>query len=290
LLITRHFYYSVQGKTTCATLYGQLLKELGFLSIGDVVSKTASDFVGSHVGESQNKTQQILESARGKVLIIDEAYALDDSLYGKQVLDTLVEKIQGGPSDDIAVLLLGYEEPMLRMINEQNPGLFRRFPPEHAFYFDDYSEHELLEILDLNLKMYDLKATLEFKEKASEIFRVQKTQSNFGNAGAVELLVKGASLMMAKRDNDESNDTSVLKDSDIMDPGTNQAEKYEDPLSRLENLFKMDAVKQKMEKMKKNLTVAKRDGDNAPEIGHFVFTGSPGKCISKFHIFWVINA
>eukprot|EP00978_Attheya_sp_CCMP212_P007254 scaffold16880_cov36-Attheya_sp.AAC.1 len=264
------------GKTTCAKLYGQLLKELGFLSIGDVVSKTASDFVGSHVGESQNKTQQILESARGKVLIIDEAYALDDSLYGKQVLDTLVEKIQGGPSDDIAVLLLGYEEPMLRMINEQNPGLSRRFPPEHAFHFDDYSENELLEILALNLTKYDLKATLEFKEKALEIFRVQKTQSNFGNAGAVELLVKGASLMMAKRGHNESNDTSVLKDCDIMDPGTNQAEKDDDPLSRLDNLFKMDLVKQKMEKMKMNLEVAKRDGDNTPEIGHFVFTGSPG--------------
>ena len=103
------------GKTTCAKLYGRLLKELGFLSNGDVVSKTASDFIGAHVGESQTKTSQILECSRGKVLIIDEAYALDDSLYGKQVLNTLMEKVQGSPSDyHAAVCLLGYEEPMLR--------------------------------------------------------------------------------------------------------------------------------------------------------------------------------
>jgi adenylate kinase family enzyme len=104
------------GKTTCSKLYGQILKHLGFFSNGAVVSKTASDFVGAVVGESQQNTSQIVEYAKGKVLIINEAYVLDDNLYGKQVLDTLAEKVQGGPSDDIVVLLLGYEEQMLQMI------------------------------------------------------------------------------------------------------------------------------------------------------------------------------
>lgn len=61
------------GKTTCAKLYGSLLKELGFLSIGEVVYKTASDLGGSVVGESQKKTTELIESCRGKVLVIDEA-------------------------------------------------------------------------------------------------------------------------------------------------------------------------------------------------------------------------
>ena len=125
------------------------MKELGFLSIGDVVVRTASDFVGQVIGESQTKTNSILEGAKGKVLIIDEAYALDDNLYGKQVLDTLVEKVQGSPSDDMAVLLLGYEEPMLKMIRNQNPGLGRRFPKDYAFFFEDYDDRELMDILKL---------------------------------------------------------------------------------------------------------------------------------------------
>ena len=64
------------GKTTCAKLYGRLLKELGFLTSGEVVMKSSSDFVGQYIGESQTKTVQILEQAKGKVLLIDEAYAL----------------------------------------------------------------------------------------------------------------------------------------------------------------------------------------------------------------------
>src|SRR5690606_31781901 len=47
------------GKTTCAELYGRLLKQLGLLSIGEVVKKTASHFVGQYIGQSQTKTNDI---------------------------------------------------------------------------------------------------------------------------------------------------------------------------------------------------------------------------------------
>jgi hypothetical protein len=45
-----------------------------------------------------------------------------------QVLDVLVEKIQNPATDDFAVLMLGYEGPMRKMLRDQNPGLARRFP------------------------------------------------------------------------------------------------------------------------------------------------------------------
>ena len=79
------------------------MKHLNYLSNGDVVFRTASDFVGQYIGESQKKTNAILNSAAGKVLVIDEAYNLASShnLYGHQVLDVLVERVQGGPADDI---------------------------------------------------------------------------------------------------------------------------------------------------------------------------------------------
>lgn len=245
------------GKTTCAKLYGRLLKELGFLSKGDVVCKTASDFVGSVVGDSQKTTNQILENAKGKVLIIDEAYALDDNLYGKQVLDTLVEKVQGQPSDDMAVLLLGYEEPMLEMLRKQNPGLTRRFPKEQAFYFDDYDENQLLDILDLNLKRNEIKASLDFKRKALEILGIQKSQTNFGNAGAVETLIKSAMVRAAERD--QGSQEICLEDDDIKDPGTERANKSENPLNVLDKLYRMEVVKAKLEKMSKTWEVSKRE-------------------------------
>lgn len=61
----------------------------------------------------------------------------------------------------IAVLTLGYEEQMLQTIRRQNPGLSRPFSKENAFYFDDYDEHELLQILKLNLKTNTMEATIK---------------------------------------------------------------------------------------------------------------------------------
>ena len=122
------------GKTTCAFIYARLLAEMGLVSKGEVLVKSASDFIGDHVGQSQTNTKAILEEACGNVLIIDEAYAFDNQLYGKNVLDTIVEIVQDNDStgSDMAVLLVGYENPMLKMIQENNPGLLRRFPPEHC--------------------------------------------------------------------------------------------------------------------------------------------------------------
>ena len=268
LLMLIHMFS--KGKTTCAKLYGELLKQLGFLSIGDVVTKTAGDFMGQVVGESQNKTISILDGAKGKVLIIDEAYALDDNLYGKQVLDILVEKVQGTPSDDIAVLLLGYEEPMLSMIQNQNPGLSRRFPKDYAFYFDDYNDSELHSILKLNLNQMSITATYTFQQEALSILRAQREQVNFGNAGAVELLLKSAVQKMAQRD------SSRLEDTDIEGYGSNKGNKDIDPLSLLDKLYKMENIKEKLQKLRAAFTVATREGEEKPDLGHFVFTGSPG--------------
>jgi hypothetical protein len=44
---------------------------------------------------------------QGKVLVIDEAYALDDSMYGREALNTLTGRVNGKPGEDIAVILCG---------------------------------------------------------------------------------------------------------------------------------------------------------------------------------------
>lgn len=67
-------------------------------------------------------------------------------------MDVLVEKIQNSESDDIAVLLLGYETPMRAMLRNQNPGLARRFGVDYAFVFEDYTDKELFEIFKKTCK------------------------------------------------------------------------------------------------------------------------------------------
>ena len=81
------------GKTTVAKLYARLLCATGMLSKDEVMVRSASDFMGQAVGESAQKTKDILKLAEGKALLIDEAYALFDGAskssgnasYGQQV-------------------------------------------------------------------------------------------------------------------------------------------------------------------------------------------------------------
>ena len=45
------------GKTTVASIYGRVLRDLGLLSKGNVVVKVPADFIGSVLGESEKRTQ-----------------------------------------------------------------------------------------------------------------------------------------------------------------------------------------------------------------------------------------
>lgn len=67
------------GKTTAARLMGNELRDMGFLASSDVVEIQARDLVAGYVGQTNEKTLELLESALGKVLFIDEAYGLADS-------------------------------------------------------------------------------------------------------------------------------------------------------------------------------------------------------------------
>jgi Cdc6-like AAA superfamily ATPase len=190
------------GKTTVAKIVGRVLKALRLLSSGEVAYKTASDFVGEHVGASQQKTAAILELAKGKVLLIDEAYGLDDTLYGKQALDTIVEKVSGGAGEDIAVIMVGYDAQMLQMLRSQNPGLSRRFNPDYAFRFEDFNDRELLEIIALrcHADQLDIKCGVAVKLHAMRMLARRRNQANFGNAGAVTTLLTEAKKNMKDGD------------------------------------------------------------------------------------------
>jgi len=98
--------------------------------------KNPSDFVGAYLGHSEKNTKAILATTVGKVLIIDEAYMLYSSSASSQnhsdtfktaVIDTIVAEVQSVPGDDRCVLLLGYEDKMVEMFQNVNPGLSRRY-------------------------------------------------------------------------------------------------------------------------------------------------------------------
>ncbi|KAL9096769.1 MAG: hypothetical protein Q9165_001257 [Trypethelium subeluteriae] len=182
------------GKTTVGKLFGKVLCGLGMLSSENFVFKNATDFIGSHIGHSEKQTKEIIRAAKGKVLMIDEAYMLDpyrnrSSLgadpFRQAVIDTIVGEVQNSPGEDLCVIMCGYQEPMERMLERANPGLARRFPLADAFIFHEYSLEQLAQVLDLKLQAEGLKMTNDARSVALDMLKLAKQQANFGNGGEI---------------------------------------------------------------------------------------------------------
>ena len=133
------------GKTTIARILAKYLKAIGALSGGQLVEVTRADLVGRYVGHTAPLTNQVINSALGGVLFIDEAYSLyrggEDS-FGLEAVDTLVKGIEDH-RDELVVILAGYSREMAQFLTA-NSGLASRFP--NQIEFPDYTAEELWRI------------------------------------------------------------------------------------------------------------------------------------------------
>jgi len=147
------------GKTTVCKIFGSLLREVGVLSKGHVVVANRSTFLGTLWGDEERSVNQVLEMAKGGVLMIDEAYLLASSNEkdpGRMVIQLLMNLLADESQRDIAVVLCGYREPMLRLL-DTNPGLSSRFP--NRFEFTDFTVDELLKITRRRIDEYKYRFT-----------------------------------------------------------------------------------------------------------------------------------
>lgn len=175
------------GKTTVARLLAEIYHQLGILSNGQLIEVDRSGLVAGYVGQTALKTQEVIQSALGGILFIDEAYTLakSDSSndFGQEAIDTILKAMEDH-REDFVVIVAGYPDLMRAFINS-NPGLKSRF--NKYIYFQDYNPKELLDIFKLQCK----KAGLILEDGASEIAfdYLQKTyehrDSNFANGRSV---------------------------------------------------------------------------------------------------------
>jgi SpoVK/Ycf46/Vps4 family AAA+-type ATPase len=187
-------------QTSVAKLYGSILKQLALLSVGDVEVVTASQLTGAAVGATADVVNKVLDRAKGKVLIVDEAYMLAGTQYGREALDVLVERVQGTPGDDMAVILCGYDEEMKKMLRECNAGLASRFRVEDAFNFADYSDAELEIILQDLAKDEGVYLSPEAaRGVVANVLSKQRSKPNFGNARAARNVLQAGKERRMRR-------------------------------------------------------------------------------------------
>ncbi len=175
------------GKTTVARILGNVFKSLGLLSQGHVVEVDRSKLVGTHIGQTGPKTEQIINSAMGGILFIDEAYTLmpkgSDNDFGKEAIEILLKRMEDDRGRFI-VVAAGYIQEMDQFLGA-NPGLKSRFTK--YINFDDYKADELQDIFMRLLNKKGMNLTSEANDKLNNFFKsiYNSKDKNFGNAREV---------------------------------------------------------------------------------------------------------
>ena len=211
------------GKTTVARILAKIYKELGVIKNEKVVEVDRSELVAGYVGQTAIKTQEVIDSAKGGILFIDEAYTLargnnaDD--FGQEAIDTILKEMEDN-RDNLVVIVAGYTDLMKKFILS-NPGLESRF--NKYIEFDDYTPDELYQILELNCKNKGYVLSEDAKIFAKEFFinRYNNRDENYANARDVRNFFEKAIVHQSSRivkegiDNMSKEDMSKITKEDL---------------------------------------------------------------------------
>ena len=189
------------GKTTVARLLAKIYHKLGVLSKGHLIEVDRSGLVGGYVGQTAIKVQEVIESALGGVLFIDEAYSLTankgENDFGLEAVDTLLKGMEDH-REDLVVIVAGYPELMNDFLNS-NPGLRSRF--NKFINFVDYTPEELFDIFDNMCKKSGYIATENCKNYVRKFMqnRYINRSKNFANGRDVRNFFEMAMVNQANR-------------------------------------------------------------------------------------------
>ncbi len=201
------------GKTTIARIVSRMMKACGILKQGQLVEVTRADLVGKYVGHTAPLTMNVINSALGGVLFIDEAYSLyrgkDDS-FGLEAIDTLVKGMEDH-RDDLIVILAGYSKEMEDFLLA-NSGLKSRFA--NIIHFPDYTGEEMVKIAISIARSKGYMISEDALVPLENYFtKIQaKKDPNSGNGRLVRNKIEEAILKQSKRLLDNPNeDISELR-------------------------------------------------------------------------------
>jgi len=186
------------GKTELANILAQIYANLGIIQESKVVIARRSDLVAGFLGQTAQKTQDMIDSAKGGVLLIDEAYSLGNEdkkdSFAKECIDTLNQNLTEGKGDFICIIA-GYKEDLEKSFFGFNSGLERRFP--YRFSIDEYTPEQLCKIYQFILEKNGWKLDNSKENELVDFLSNHRENFKF-NGGDLENLVHFSKLAYAK--------------------------------------------------------------------------------------------
>ena len=287
------------GKTTVARIMADVFKTLGILSKGQLVEADRSKLVAGYAGQTAIKTNQLIDTAIGGVLFIDEAYTLksnDQDSFGAEAIDTLLKRLEDDRGKFICIVA-GYTDQMHNFI-DTNPGLKSRFT--QTIHFEDYTPDELTQIF-VNMataKKFELDEAMQkaVHQQFEQLYL--RRDKNFGNAREArrifdqtverqsERLVKQMSQPDVQVCDDVADgflfeDMYRLTVEDLPMAESSAARPLEEVLAELDQFIGMRAVKNAIRRLAvQSMFIKQRAALGAGNVQqmsmNFVLTGNPG--------------
>jgi stage V sporulation protein K len=207
------------GKTTVARVIARLYGALGLLSKGHLVEVDRSGLVAGYIGQTESKVQEVIASALGGVLFIDEAYALEagfENDFGKEAVATLLKAMEDH-RDDFVVIAAGYTDKMQGFL-QINPGLRSRMPRDLTFA--NYSPAEMAAIFVTMVRGASYSLPENARDMLTSVFEQWDRQAtDFANArdvrNAFERVIAAQANRLASIPDPDGSELQALTAEDL---------------------------------------------------------------------------
>ena len=277
------------GKTTVARIMADVFRTLGILSRGQLIEADRSKLVAGFAGQTAIKTNQLIDSAMGGVLFIDEAYTLksnDQDSFGSEAIDTLLKRLEDDRGKFICIVA-GYTDNMHDFI-DSNPGLKSRFT--QTIHFDDYTPDELTEIF-INLAkgknfVVDDETRATIHRQFEQLYL--RRDKNFGNAREARRIFDQAVEKQSQRlvsmmgdPNFKDEDMYRITSADLAVEPAEKARPLDEVLNELDEFVGMRSVKNMIRRLAvQSMFMKQRAAAGAGKVQqmsmNFILTGNPG--------------
>ncbi|MBO4261467.1 MAG: AAA family ATPase [Clostridia bacterium] len=270
------------GKTTVARIIASMLFDIGVLKSNKLIEVERKDLVASYVGQTANKTGEVIKKALGGVLFIDEAYALmldDSDSFGKEAIATIVKAMEDH-KEDLIVIFAGYEKEMNDFL-KSNSGIESRVG--YTFRFENYSLSELSQMYVNNLTKSNFTLSPGVRKAMENVTEFFVNRRYFGNGRFVKKMTQETIIRHAKNEQTQDDwQLNLITEEDVptVEDMSVKTSAEETKTSGLENLIGLDDIKDQIKKFRNTVAFRRKAGNLGIKIprgnNHMLFCGNPG--------------